>query len=59
LDDDGFINLRNKSLKINVLDKQKAFEERFFWQFFNIVLPLVLLSIFGLVFNFLRKRKYS
>ncbi len=59
LDDDGFINLRNKSLKINVLDKQKAFEERFFWQFFNIVLPLVLLAIFGLVFNFLRKRKYS
>jgi gliding-associated putative ABC transporter substrate-binding component GldG len=59
LDDDGLINLRNKSLKINLLDKQKAFEERTFWQFFNIVLPLVLLAIFGIVFNYLRKRKYS
>lgn len=59
LDDDGLINLRNKSLKINVLDKQKAFEERSFWQFFNVVLPLVLLAIFGVVFNYLRKRKYS
>lgn len=59
LDDDGLINLRNKSLKINLLDKQRAFEERSFWQVFNIVLPLVFLAIFGVVFNYLRKKKYS
>jgi ABC-2 type transport system permease protein len=59
LDDTGIINLRNKSLKINLLDKQKAFEERSFWQLFNIVLPLVLLTAFGLIFNYLRRRKYS
>jgi gliding-associated putative ABC transporter substrate-binding component GldG len=59
LDDNGLINLRNKSLKINLLDKQKAFEERSFWQLFNVVLPLVLLAIFGIVFNYLRRRKYT
>jgi len=59
LDDDGLINLRNKSLKINLLDKQKAFEERTFWQLFNIALPLALLALFGLVFNYLRKKKYT
>ena len=59
LDDDGLINLRNKSLKINLLDKQKAFQERSFWQFFNVILPLLLLAIFGFVFNYLRKRKYT
>ena len=59
LDDSGLINLRNKSLKINLLDKQKAFEERTFWQFFNVVLPLIILAIFGIVFNYLRKRKYT
>ena len=59
LDDDGLINLRNKSLKINMLDKQKAFEERSFWQFFNVLLPLIILAIFGFVFNYLRKKKYS
>ena len=59
LDDNGIINLRSKSLKINLLDKKKAFEERSFWQLFNIVLPLVLLAIFGVVFNYLRRRKYS
>ncbi len=59
LDDDGLINLRNKSLKINLLDKQKAFQERSYWQFFNVLLPLLLLAIFGFVFNYLRKRKYT
>jgi gliding-associated putative ABC transporter substrate-binding component GldG len=59
LDDEGLINLRNKSLKINLLDKQKAYQERTFWQLFNIVLPLTLLAAFGFVFNYLRKRKYS
>ena len=59
LDDDGLINLRNKSLKINLLDKQKAFQERSFWQLFNVVLPLVLLAFFGVVFNYIRRRKYT
>ena len=59
LDDIGLLTLRNKSLTINLLDKQKAYQERSFWQFVNVGLPLILLLIFGLIFNFLRKRKYS
>lgn len=59
LDDAGLLKLRNKSLKIKMLDKQKAYKERTFWQFLNLILPLILLFAFGLTFNFLRKRKYS
>ena len=59
LDDSGLIQLRNKSLQINNLDKQQAYNERTFWQFFNIVLPLILLFGFGFGFNFWRKRKYQ
>ncbi|MGJ8760591.1 MAG: gliding motility-associated ABC transporter substrate-binding protein GldG [Polaribacter sp.] len=59
LDDAGLIQLRNKTLQIRTLDKQKAFKERTFWQFLNVVLPLILLFTFGFVFNYLRKRKYS
>nr|WP_298993872.1 gliding motility-associated ABC transporter substrate-binding protein GldG [uncultured Polaribacter sp.] len=59
LDDTGLINLRNKTLKINILDKQKAYKERTFWQFINVALPLLLLFSFGFVFNYLRKRKYT
>ena len=58
LDDSGLINLRNKTLQIRMLDKQKAFQERRFWQFLNLVLPLILLIGFGFLFNYLRKRKY-
>jgi gliding-associated putative ABC transporter substrate-binding component GldG len=59
LDDSGLISLRNKSLQINNLDKQRAFQERTYWQFLNVGLPLLLLFGFGFVFNYLRKKKYS
>ena len=59
LDDSGLINLRNKTLQINLLDNQKAYTEKSFWQLINIGIPLILLGLFGFVFNILRKRKYS
>ncbi len=59
LDDSGLIKLRNKTLQIRMLDKQKAFKERTFWQFLNVILPLFILFVFGFVFNYFRKRKYS
>jgi gliding-associated putative ABC transporter substrate-binding component GldG len=59
LDDSGLIELRNKRLQINLLDKQQAFQERTFWQFINVALPLLLLFGFGFGFNYLRKKKYS
>ncbi|MDT7833546.1 gliding motility-associated ABC transporter substrate-binding protein GldG [Flavobacteriaceae bacterium S356] len=59
LDDSGLITLRNKNLQINNLDKQRAFKERTYWQFLNVVLPLLLLFGFGFVLNYLRRKKYS
>lgn len=59
LDDTGIIQLRNKKLQIKLLDKEKAFKERVFWQFLNVVAPLIILLVFGFTFNFLRIRKYA
>ena len=59
LDDSGLINLRSKIIKLQFLDKQKAFAEKTKWQLINVILPLVLLTLFGIVFSYLRKRKYS
>jgi ABC-2 type transport system permease protein len=42
-----------------MLDKQKAFKERTFWQFLNVILPLIFLFTFGVIFNYLRRQKYS
>jgi len=58
LDDTGLISLRSKSLDIKILNKEKVRNEKTFWQFINIVLPLILLGIFGFGFSFYRKRKY-
>ncbi|XRE41883.1 Gliding motility-associated ABC transporter substrate-binding protein GldG [Tenacibaculum discolor] len=59
LDDSGLIQLRNKTIQINLLDKQRAFAEKRFWQFINIGVPLVLLALFGFGFNYWRKKKYQ
>lgn len=59
LDDVGLMQLRNKTIKIAQLNQQKAYKERAFWQFLNVILPLILLFTFGIIFNYLRKRKYA
>lgn len=59
LDDTGLITLRNKTLQINLLDKKRAFAQRSYWQTINVVVPLVLLFIFGAVFNLMRRKKYA
>ncbi|WP_443633400.1 gliding motility-associated ABC transporter substrate-binding protein GldG [Candidatus Marifrigoribacter sp. Uisw_064] len=59
LDDSGLINIRTKEISIPFLDLQKTTKKRTQWQIVNILLPLLLLAIFGLIFNYIRKRKYS
>ncbi|WP_055436774.1 gliding motility-associated ABC transporter substrate-binding protein GldG [Lacinutrix algicola] len=59
LDDDGLINIRSKEVKVAFLDQAKIAKEKTKWQTINIVLPLLLLGLFGFIFNFLRKRKYA
>ena len=59
LDDTGLIYLRSKTVKIAFLNKQKAYEEAVKWQLINILFPLVILGVFGLTFNYFKKKKYS
>ena len=59
LDDTGLLQLRSKTIHLKFLDKQKAYNERTFWQTLNVVIPLALLAIFGIIYTFIRKRKYS
>lgn len=59
LDDNGLINIRSKTIKINFLDKEKVFNEARKWQLLNIIFPLILLAIFGITFKYFRKKKYQ
>lgn len=59
LDDNGLINIRNKKVAIPFLDSTKIEAQKTKWQLLNIALPVVLTVIFGLGFNYFRKRKYG
>ncbi len=59
LNDSGLLKLRSKSIQLQFLDKQKAFKERTYWQLLNVAFPLIILAIFGFLYNYLRKRKFG
>ena len=59
LDDTGLLTIRGKSLDIKLLNKEKVHSQRGFWQFVNIVIPLLFLGVFGVVYRVIRKRKYQ
>ena len=50
---------RNKDFVLRLLDKSKVEDQRTMWQFINIVLPIVVIVLFGVVFNWMRRRKYQ
>lgn len=59
LDDNGLINIRSKDLDLPLLDKEKVYANYTQTQLITIGLPIVILLLFGAVFTFIRKRKYS
>lgn len=59
LDDSGIINIRSKEVDLPLLDKEKVHDNYTFYQIVTIVLPLLLLAIFGVLFVLWRKKKYT
>lgn len=59
LSDGDLLNVRTKAINIAFLDEQKIEEKKTQWQLISIVLPLLILALFGFLFNYLRRRKYS
>ncbi len=59
LDDQGLITARNKQVKIRPLDTVRIAEERVSWQALNLIAPLILVVLYGLLRQFWRKRKFA
>lgn len=59
LDESGVLEARSKDIKLRLLNAVKAKEEQTKWQVINILGPLGLIFLLGLIYQFLRKRKYS
>lgn len=58
-DANGLINARSKQISIRALDKVQVQESRKFWQALNLLLPIVLIAIFGLIRYYIRIRKFG
>ena len=59
LDDNGLINIRTKDISIPFLDPIKVSENRNFWKWINLLFPMLILTILVLIFNYIRKKKYT
>ena len=55
----GILEARSKDYTLRLLDSTKVEESRGYWQFINIGIPVLLVTMLGLLFVWLRKRKYS
>lgn len=59
LDDTGLINLRTKEVKIPMVDKVSVEREYTSIQMKVLVIPIVLVVVFGTIFILIRKRKFN
>jgi ABC-2 type transport system permease protein len=58
-DENGLITSRNKEIILRPLDRVKLQNSSTQWQLFNMITPLVLLILFGVVRATIRKRKFA
>lgn len=59
VDSDGLILARNKEVKIRPLDDVRVERNKAKWQIINMVVPVLIILVFGVIRHFIRKRKYT
>jgi len=58
-DNEGWMQLRNRTLKLRLLNKRISSDDKTFWQMVNVLIPIGLLLIFGIGYQVIRKMKYT
>jgi len=59
MDEKGVIIARNKKIQLRPLDRLRLKEERLQWQLMNMIFPVLLVLVFGVVHHYIRQRKYA
>lgn len=57
--DGWFIPLRSKEFRIRLLDRNRITTEKEKWKIINTALPVAWVLLFGLVYNYIRKRRFA
>lgn len=58
-DHDNLISIRSREIKNRMLDRTRVDNQRVLWQVINVVSPIVLIVILGIVCTMIRKHKYE
>ena len=58
-DRSGILEARSKDVKMRLLDKGRAIEEKTQWQWINVAVPIALVLMFASFYLFMRKRRYE
>ncbi len=59
VDQNDLMQLRSREMKLRLLDRVRIKDQRILWQVFNILAPVILVILAGLIYNFVRVRTYS
>jgi ABC-2 type transport system permease protein len=59
VDDRGIMELRSREIKIRLLDQKKIKSEKLKWQLLNILLPVVIVVAAGVVYGYVRIRRFA
>jgi gliding-associated putative ABC transporter substrate-binding component GldG len=59
VDESGILETRSKDYTLRLLDKKKLEEGKTRWQLINILVPVLLILLFGALYQWLRKRRYQ
>lgn len=59
LDGKELLSLRSREVKLRLLDRESIKLHRKKWQFINVVVPVLLVALFGALRMILRKRRYG
>jgi ABC-2 type transport system permease protein len=58
-DENGLIMARNKEVRIRPLDRNKISDEKTGWQLLNLVAPILLIVVFGIIRTMVRRKRYT
>lgn len=58
-DEAGIMQLRDRTVQLRLLDKVRLREEKSFWQLLNVLAPMVVVLLFGICYNIIRRYRYS
>ena len=59
LNENGLSEAKAKDYVVRLLDNKKTAEQKTLWQIINIALPIIIILIFAIFFQWLRKRKFT